>query len=765
MQESTAPPWRLVDPREVRSCIARRWLASRDPRQREQRLGEIALRPHQAAAVERIRRSFAEFGGALLADATGLGKTYVALAIARDVHDAVVVAPAALRPMWLDAMRRAGVVLPVVSHEALSRAGDVALGAPRLVIVDEAHHARNPATRRHARLAALCAGARVLLLSATPIHNRHDDLVALLSLFLGERAARLDDTELARVVVRRSRAAGTGIPDVRPTDVLPLTHDDRMLEAILALPPPVPPADGGDGGALVAWTLVRQWASSEAALAGALRRRLQRAASLEAALDAGRHPTVAELGAWTVGDDAVQLAFPELMAGAPGTRDLLAAVRTHAGALRALLARLDGRSDEARVRLLRDLRRRHPGERIVAFSAFADTVHVLFRRLVAMREPGVAALSGEGAIVAGGPLGRADALRRFAPRAHGAREPADAERITLLLATDLLSEGVNLQDASVVVHLDMPWTPARLEQRVGRAARQGSLADHVSVYALGAPDAAERLLEVERRLRDKAMAAARGVGVVGAILPGAAGGPVVSESPSALTEQLETLLRHWVGDGLVSGDDEDSVLRVALCDDPRSGALVLCRTGDDVDLVAIRDGQVSGDPAALLDVARRASHGAALTSDAAGIAARAGARVAEARLAIARWHRSRLAGEVVGLQRAPSSAARRAILSRAARILRRAPLHARSSVEPLVAAARVAATLRCGAGLERVLEELAGSPLPDDRWLRALAEFARLHAAPVAERTDVRTPAPIAMLLLGDRSGRFAPDDQRSDSR
>ena len=721
------------------------------------------LRPHQVAALERVRRALVEFGGALLADATGLGKTYVALALAREFASALVVAPASLRPMWLDAMTRAGRPLPLVTHESLSRAPFVGHGRNALVIVDEAHHARNRATRRHARLAQLCAGAQVLLLSATPIHNRREDLVALLSLFLGERAGRLEAAELGRVVVRRARVSGAGMPEVRPLETIPLRQDDALLEAIVALPAPVPPADGGDGGALVAWTLVRQWASSEAALAGGLRRRLQRAAALEAALEEGRHPTAAELGAWTAGDDAVQLAFPELMARAPGTSELLDAVRAHAAAVRALLDRLDGRADDARVRALRELRRRHPGERIVAFSAFADTVTALHRRLVAMREPGVAGLTADGAAVAGGTLRRMEALRRFAPRAHGAREPAEAERITLLLATDLLSEGVNLQDASVVVHLDMPWTPARLEQRVGRAARQGSLADCVSVYALAAPAASERLLEVERRLREKAAAAARSVGVVGAILPTI--GVPAADSPASLVERLESLLREWAREPL-RPDGEPSEIPVASCGVGADASLLLCGAGKDVELVAVRDGVASNDPAALVEVAARASGDEpGAKSDACRLAVTLHDRLAAALDSLARWHRTRMAGDVVGLRGAPATAARRAILERAARVLRRTPLHGRAGVEPLVAAARAAAALRCGAGLERVLEELARSPLPDERWLRALAEFARLHATSRTSPTDERTPAPIAVLLVGDRGGRLVREDQRSDSR
>ena len=72
-----------------------------------------------------------------------------------------------------------------------------------------------------------------------------------------------------------------------------------------------------------------------------------------------------------------------------------------------------------------------------------------------------------------------------------------------MITTDLLSEGVNLQGASVIVHLDVPWTPAGLEQRVGRAARMGSRHACVHVHGIAPPAAAERLLTLERRLARK----------------------------------------------------------------------------------------------------------------------------------------------------------------------------------------------------------------------------------------------------------------------
>ena len=65
-------------------------------------LGSIRLRPHQQSAIVRLRSAITEFGGALLCDEVGMGKTFVALAIARGTV-AHVIAPAVLRDMWAKA--------------------------------------------------------------------------------------------------------------------------------------------------------------------------------------------------------------------------------------------------------------------------------------------------------------------------------------------------------------------------------------------------------------------------------------------------------------------------------------------------------------------------------------------------------------------------------------------------------------------------------------------------------------------------------------
>lgn len=544
------------DANVVRHLIARGFLGSSAA---ACRMGSVLLHDHQTSAVARLHSAIAEFGGALLSDAVGLGKTFVALAVARGYERGVVVAPAALRQMWNEAMAQADVTMRFVSIESLSRR-ECTLHGHSLVVVDEAHYARNPNTRRYTALSSLCRHAHVLLVSATPIHNHPRELAALLALFMGSAGTSLSAGELARVIVRRTTVgagAATRLPAVRPTVWLRtgpdlLDEEESLARALMALPPPVPPSDGGDAAQLVAHALLRQAASSDAALAGAVKRRIARAESLGIALRSGRYPSASELRAWTFEEDSLQLAFPELVAVRTVANSIDSAMleRTlaeHTAALRTILRSLAAasRRDDARAAALMGVRRAHPDEKIVAFSQFGDTVRALYR---AMRGAGnTAALTASGGLVAGGRITRRDAIARFAPRASGAIPPTAAHDITLLITTDLLSEGVNLQDASVVVHLDVPWTPARLEQRVGRVARLGCARATVSVYAIAPPPCLERALKSLATLRRKAAHMATTVGLRAPGNPDRQGRTAtVPRSVPERVEALRALLGGWL---------------------------------------------------------------------------------------------------------------------------------------------------------------------------------------------------------------------------
>lgn len=703
-------------------------------------VGSVHLHSHQVEAVARIRRSIAELGGAMLCDPAGTGKTYTAMAVATAYHRICVVAPAVLEPMWMQSSRDCSVAIEFVSHEQLSRRG-VHDSPFDLVIVDEAHHARNTATKRFAGLSRLVAGKPALLLSATPIHNSRRDLQAVLSLFLGEHAGALSDAELGRCVVRRESLPPADIstmPAIAPLVWLDLPDDDDLPREILSLPPPLPPSDGGDGGALISHSLVRQWASSDAALLGAIRRRLHRAAALIAALDAGTYPSRAELTAWTAAEDSVQLAFAELMAPpATGPDTLLEVIRRHEGGLTRLRTRVERASgrDSGRADAIRGVLATHAGSPVVAFSQYSGTVADMFRRLV--RLGGVAALAGSGGKVAGGNISRREIISRFAPRASRAAPPRHSESIRLLLTTDLLSEGVNLQDANVVIHLDLPWTPARMEQRLGRVARIGSSYRQVHSYAMRPPASAEAIAGLERTLERK-------LGEVSSIASGSfalhgsrypAGIPTCNRT--ATIERLRGLLASWRWQ---EARQRPSGISLACVASLEPGFIAACVRNGGVSIVCGTSSRISDDPADALRFATAAC-GPQSSVDAATARATVDA--------IHGWLEASAALADVQRSSSGSPTPRDLAMRQIARIVSRARTHERTRACALAEQARRAVASMRGAHLEK---RIAGSPGRDTapaRWLEELIRSADVAGPPHARDSEGRI---LAVIIL-DGSG------------
>lgn len=729
---------------------ARAWIAEAlSPPPVEPELGSIRLRDDQCRIVARVSAAIARHRGCLLADDVGRGKTYVALAVARAWKRPLIVVPASLRATWSEAMRRAGCTHPVVTHEALSHGHHPAL-EPDGVIVDESHRFRNAATRRHAMLARIVARCPLLLLSATPVQNGTRDLAAQLALFLGSVAFRRDERLLARHVVRGGDLGADGsLPHLAaPRWVRPDVDDGAVLRAILALPPPPRPADGGDAGALRAIGLVRAWASSRAALRAMLARRRRLAAAIEQSIEGGRLPSLRELCAWEGPDDgAVQLGFVPLLVERTADGEQLrllarqiADERRASAALEAVMTRSDD-PDLARCTALRAIRQAHPDERLLAFAEHASTVRAYYSAL--RHDAGVGMLTAGDARIASGRLTRDELLARFAPRAQGARTAAPRERVTLLLATDLLSEGVNLQDASVVVHLDLPWNPARLTQRVGRVRRAGGAAT-VHTYVLAPPASSELLLRMEDRLRGKLAHAAACIGLTLPVLPllseerdrdTATTHAVDASSAAAYATMLQRVAR-WRRDPphappsfqrpLVAGVQASRIGWLAALSDGRLIASLDGAPPDDRQSVTSAVSLADGESRAVLP----AESEAALDS-------------------VRRWLRSEAAVRACGAAEA-TAPVRQVVERRLAELLRRAPRHARSALLSLTAPLREALRRPPSLGAERALTALLqvtpASPNEIAGWLRK--GIAVLSSDVVHHDELTHEPCVVAMILL-----------------
>lgn len=460
------------------------------------------LRESQRVTFARALAAIRKFRVALVADPVGSGKTWIALALARAVSTeaAVAIVPSVLRDQWSRCAERAGVDLVVQSHEQWSRR--VFPLPAGLVIVDEAHRFRHPYIGRYANLARALAGRAGVLLTATPAVNQLADVAHQLLLFARDdslasagvpsllEALERDEAPPALADLVIAGATGAGRPAIVERAVEAGGSEEQEAREILESLEALRLSPSRPISALIAGVFAASLASSRAALLAALGRYrnllLQSGDASRSGLRLGRRELASLLG-----PDAAQTVLWPLLENVGAGSDLvgedlplleqcIAAIRERR--LEPKLARLSPLLDDGAV--------------TVVFSGARATVDLLRRSLAPASR--VAWVSGAGAGIGPMRLARRDVLRWFGPRAT---EHALAPRI--LIATDVASEGLDLQRAQRVVHYDLPWTAVRLDQRAGRAVRLGSTHAGVDIVTLLPPAVVESRLRLLARLARK----------------------------------------------------------------------------------------------------------------------------------------------------------------------------------------------------------------------------------------------------------------------
>ena len=173
-------------------------------------------------------------------------------------------------------------------------------------------------------------------------------------------------------------------------------------------------------------------------------------------------------------------------------------LRSDADALRAILDRLgdwDPAQDAKLDALQRILLDAHPEEKVLVFTQFADTVQYLESQLHAQGIERLAAVTGASA-------DPTQLAWRFSPHSNDRRDRVSPdEELRVLVSTDVLSEGQNLQDCAIVVNYDLPWAIIRLIQRAGRVDRIGQQAEDILCYSFLPAEGIERLIRLRARVR------------------------------------------------------------------------------------------------------------------------------------------------------------------------------------------------------------------------------------------------------------------------
>ena len=169
-------------------------------------------------------------------------------------------------------------------------------------------------------------------------------------------------------------------------------------------------------------------------------------------------------------------------------------------------------------------------EKVLLFTEFSDTARYLEQELRKSKIAGVYRIDGSSS-----QAHRSGVIRRFSPyynRSSSAKlAAAGEEEIRILISTDVLAEGLNLQDATRLINYDIHWNPVRLMQRIGRVDRRmnhdveaaivaahperKSLRGHVEFWNFLPPDELESLLRLFRRVTSKTLVISHVLGIEG----------------------------------------------------------------------------------------------------------------------------------------------------------------------------------------------------------------------------------------------------------
>ena len=164
-------------------------------------------------------------------------------------------------------------------------------------------------------------------------------------------------------------------------------------------------------------------------------------------------------------------------------------------------------SRDAKLETLHELlTKTYPDQKVLVFSQFADTVDYLEEQLAARGVTKLAGVSGN----SGNPTQLA---RSFSPVSNNRRDRiSEEDELRVLIATDVLSEGQNLQDCHIVVNYDLPWAIIRLIQRAGRVDRIGQTAENILCHSFLPAEGVERIIRLRSRVRQRLQENAEVVG-------------------------------------------------------------------------------------------------------------------------------------------------------------------------------------------------------------------------------------------------------------
>lgn len=541
---------------------------------------------YQRQAVLNAKKTLDSYGGVFLSDVVGLGKTYIAAMLASQLNGhTLVIAPPILLDMsnpgsWTNVFDEFGVPARFVSHGMLDTTLDLPEGSYQNVIIDEAHRFRNEATQSYDKLARICRGKRVILVTATPYNNTPTDILNMIELFqsahnstipglpdieaffkdLAKKLQHLDrqkdystymkivqsnakqirEKVLKHLMIRRTRReietyfkndlkqAGVSFPKVEKP--VPLYYQlnfqensvfnktIKMISQDLVYSRYTPLLYAKQGlsqfqvqsqknmGVFMKILLVKRLESSFYAFRMSLSRFI---ASYEHFIDEIKKGDVyvskqinkifelIALGDMQAVQALVDMDKAQRYDAGDFKPELLADLHKDLGLLKEISQLWDGIKRDPKLIAFKDrlqsdrvLKKNH----VIIFTESSETAEYLqseIRKFLKKRS--VLVFTGQSN----------DATRRIVIQNFDANAHKRSNDYRILIATEVLAEGVNLHRANVVINYDIPWNPTRMMQRIGRINRVDTTHKRLYTYNFFPTAQSNKAIKLEEAAKAK----------------------------------------------------------------------------------------------------------------------------------------------------------------------------------------------------------------------------------------------------------------------
>ena len=545
---------------------------------------------YQKQAVLSARKILNTYNGVFLADVVGLGKTFISALLLQKLPAGrkLIICPPVLMDYWRETLHQFYIPgFEVESLGKLERILERGVDQYSYIVVDEAHRFRNELTRGYETLHKICRNKKVILVSATPLNNKLEDISAQMKLFQPGRnsmipgirnlerffkaqqkeldqceqgspeyldvvkrtSARVRDKVLKHVMVRRTRSEiknyfseditrqGLTFPEMAEPQRIIYQFDSRTEQAfnetitllkgfsyarytpLLFLTNRLSEFDRQSQrnvGGFMKGILVKRLESSFHAFKNSLRRFIDSYRRFIDMYDAGAVWISNKADVFELLDadgeerllallDKDKARKYEPADFQPDYRDRL---HNDMRILEQVTALWKTINRDPKVEFfIRELQENPilKDSKVLIFSEARETVEYLQGRLDAHFKDKVLSFHGNGGVYRG-EARKKEYLRETIKANYEPQHPNPRNDVRILLSTDILAEGINLQRANIIINYDLPWNPTRVLQRVGRVNRVGTAHRNIYVFNIFPTDQSDEHLGLEDNIKGKIQA-------------------------------------------------------------------------------------------------------------------------------------------------------------------------------------------------------------------------------------------------------------------